>query len=549
VALDSSAAAIEREIDYACRQQPLLACRYSDAVFHLLTALDLEGAVEARHLTITERSIRLGHSISAMKYAMRWLAEYAPPADSPFSTFSTQSLSHASSALRVAESFLMINAAYSWAHRDVIDLAVTGRRLTISFNGPNDDRYEAYDMLIKPTASIRRASSADLKFDRMRAEVEKCFARNMVMGGVATARNVLSVAYDICREVSASYYQLPEDWALGAFTVGQFRQVNDAIRAVLYAWLFITDFAASFDPSYKRDLPFKLKRTELISAVKDVTGISKAVARSIVAFLTYSRVIDPTSDPALQPLVSVAGDDLVLSARLVLGGAPERNMIALINTRPAERAIYDRLKNQKESLMRERLERRRPAYCRSWHGRVDGRKDLPNIDYALFDNRTGTLVLAELKWFVAPDETRELADRGEEIQKGVSQCKKLMAAIANNNSLIRQFVGVKHVCSVVVSANSIGMSYVQDEEIPVINEDHFLEELASAADLAEVADWLRERRYLPERGLDYVSASPIVSFFGWELEWYGFAPLAKEEFLPLSGCGSDRRSSRQAADA
>ena len=243
------------------------------------------------------------------------------------------------------------------------------------------------------------------------------------------------------------------------------------------------------------------------------------------------------SDPALQPLIALAGDELALSSRLVLGGSPERNLIALINTRPAERALYDRLKDEKESLMRARLESRRPSYCYSWHGKLAGRKDLPNIDYALFEHRTGTLLLVELKWFVAPDETREMADRSEEIEKGVKQCRRLMSAVAEDKSLLKHFADVKDVLCLVVSANSIGMSYVQNDDVPVINEDHFLEELANASDLNEVAAWLRKREYLPRRGHDYQSATPLVRFFSWELEWYGFAPLTEEPFLPLSRRG------------
>lgn len=87
----------------------------------------------------------------------------------------------------------------------------------------------------------------------------------------------------------------------------------------------------------------------------------------------------------------------------------------------------------------------------------------------------------------------------------------------------------------VLSANSIGMSFVQDDEIPVINEDHFVEVLAKASGLDEVAEWLRARRYLPERGRNYASAKPLVSFFSWQLEWYGFRPLLAEPFLPLPG--------------
>lgn len=536
MALERSAAAIEANIDDACKSHPLFARCYSDAALSLLTVLDLEGAQEAAALTFQQQSIRLGHSISAMKHAMNWLAQHSRMKDAPFSAFSTDALQEASHLLREAESYLMVNAAYSWAHRNVIDLAASGQRLRMTFRLPNDDRFEAYDMLIKPTVSPGNTRSRPAP-DRLLAEIGRCFARNMVMGGIPTVRNVLSAAFDIAQSLSEPYYQLPLTWSLGEFTIGDFRKVNDAVRAILFGWLFATDLSASYDPSYTRNLPFKIKRVELVNAVKDVTGVAKNVVRHITSLLTYSRGERLSSDPALQPLIALEGDELALSSRLVLGGSPERNLIALINTRPWERALYDRLKDEKESLMRARLESRRPSRYHSWHGKLVGRKDLPNVDYALFDQRTGTVLLAELKWFVAPDETREMADRSEEIQKGVKQCKRLMSAVREDGSLLKHFPDVKDVSCLVVSANSIGMSYVHDDDVPVINEDHFLEELASASDLKEVAGWLRDREYLPKRGRDYRSASPLVSFFSWELEWYGFVPLTDGPFLPLSRRG------------
>jgi hypothetical protein len=502
-------------------------------MFHLLSYVDLEGASEWSGLTIIERSITLGQTVSALKYAARWIAVAATSDKCP-PEFSHGAFQHAASLLREATSYLMINAAYSWAHRGLIDLVASGRRLKMSFNTPNDDRYEAYDMLIKPNVSPGKEAPFP-NFAALERELDKCVARNMVMSAIPTARNVLGAAYDICAAMSKKYYQLPGDWNVGDFTLGEFSKVNDTVRAALLAWLVLTDIAHSYDESYARDMPLKLRRGELFAAVKDVTGLPKHTVKRIINLLTYSRDNARTADPALQPLVAIDTDDIILSSRLVLGGAPERNLISLINTHPTARASYDRLKEQKEGLMRDRLEAHRPAYLRSWSGRLSPRKDLPDADYALYDERTSTLLIAELKWFVAPDETRELAERSEEIRKGVKQCKALMAEIVGNPSLLNRFGVVEEVLAVVISANSIGMGYVQDPTVPVITEKHFAAELESAADLREVVVWLRDRRYLPQPGRDYASEQPLVSFFSWELEWYGFRPLATEPFMPLSG--------------
>lgn len=156
VALAPSALAIEHDIDEACREHPLLKLPYTDALMHLFTVVDLQGAAESSRLNVQQRSIRLTQTISALKYAVRWVAIYATPVDRPASRFAAEAFAHASDFLLKAESYLMIEAAYSWAHREVVDLKHEGGRLTMSFTSPNDNRYEAYDMLIKPTVSRRR---------------------------------------------------------------------------------------------------------------------------------------------------------------------------------------------------------------------------------------------------------------------------------------------------------------------------------------------------------------------------------------------------------
>jgi hypothetical protein len=531
VVLHSSAAAIEAEIDEAHTMHPFLALPYSDAIFQLLCYVDLEGASERSRLTVVERSITLGQTVSALKYAVRWVG-ISSTTDAPPRGISRNGLQSASSLLNEARSYLMINAAFSWAHRGLIDLAASGRRLKVSFNVANDDRYEAYDMLIKPNASSSKAAQAP-DLSPLERELDRCVARNMIMGAIPTARNVLAAAYDICAATSEEYYQLPGAWQIGDLRLGEFAKVHSAVQGALLAWLVLTDIAHSYDQSYARDLPLKLRRGELNAAVRDVTGLSKSQVMNVIDLLTYSRDNAQTADPALQPVIAIADDDVLLSSRLLLSAAPERNLIALINTRPAARASYDRLKHHKEALMRDRLEAYRPAYCQSWNGRLSPRKELPDIDYALYDASTSTLLIVELKWFVAPDETRELAERSEEIRKGIEQCRTLLAEVNGDPSLLNRFGSVEVVLAVVISANSIGMGHVQDSSVPVITEKHFVAALSSAADLRELVVWLGERRYLPRPGSDYASVQPVVSFFGWKLEWYGFRPLTVDDFMPL----------------
>jgi hypothetical protein len=148
--------------------------------------------------------------------------------------------------------------------------------------------------------------------------------------------------------------------------------------------------------------------------------------------------------------------------------------------------------------MRARLENERPPRYKSWFGRLPGQSS--DIDYALIDESTGSIIIAELKWFVDPDEPRELAHRSEEVRKGVDQCKAVREAIQDNRSLLNVMTtDVRNVLCIVISANSIGMGHVQDAGVPVINEVHFIEELAVARGLDESSNGCVRAATFPSR--------------------------------------------------
>lgn len=406
----------------------------------------------------------------------------------------------------------------------------------MSFQRPLDDRFEAYDALLRPSVSPSRVlPEADLS--PLQNQVSKCLAQNLTLQAIPTTRNVLSAGYRIASERTEPCYLMPAEWSFGDFTIRDYALFNNVIRGMVFGWHVVLDLAAGIEWNAPVAPPFTVQRGELVAAVRDLTGLPKAVVKRLADLLSYRRDQAASSDPVLQPLIAVSERDVLLSSRLVVDGAPERNLISLINTRERERSHYDRLKKEKETLMRERLEKAKPSRYKSWFGRLPAQKS--DIDYALIDERTGSIIIAELKWFVEPDEPRELAHRSEEVRKGVNQCKAVREAIQANRSLLDVMTqDVRDVLCIVISANSIGMGHVQDADVPVINEVHFIEELAIARGLDEVIEWLRTRSYLPVEGRDYESLKPMVPFFSWELEWYGFRWLRNSNFLPLSNSAS-----------
>lgn len=130
---------------------------------------------------------------------------------------------------------------------------------------------------------------------------------------------------------------------------------------------------------------------------------------------------------------------------------------------------------------------------------------------------------------------REILRRSEELAKGVRQCHKLLNAYADTPELFRVIRGAPFVdtAAMVVSANWIGHADVQDTAVSILNEEHFLQKLASAQALTDLLHWVRARKYLPVEGEHFKTTARMFEVAEWVLEWYGLDPLLADPFLPL----------------
>ena len=161
---------------------------------------------------------------------------------------------------------------------------------------------------------------------------------------------------------------------------------------------------------------------------------------------------------------------------------------------------------------------------------------LPDIDLAIIRDSEKTCLLLELKWFIEPAEIREVIEKSQEIEKGISQELKLKRAFANNNERLLEKLEIDssyRLEGVVVSQNWIGNAQVQCPEIPVIQADHLIEKLKVAESLQSTMEWLKDRKYLPKEGEDFRVHITTHTIGDWSLKWYRIEPLISEAFFPL----------------
>jgi hypothetical protein len=242
---------------------------------------------------------------------------------------------------------------------------------------------------------------------------------------------------------------------------------------------------------------------ELDSRIRRYTGLSAETISSILEDLTYGSRGVKRPDPALQPIIPLGNDILLLAPSLIMCSSPERNHCALLNSIATERNVYATHVDQKEAITREQiLVAAKGKGYRSHKGMVAGNQ----LDLALIDDKSQALLILELKWFIGPDEVGEVLARDEELRTGVSQVKTRLSAFRDGSEVVQKSLAAPphYECrGAVVSQNWIGSKSVQDEAVPIITLGHFERALMKLDQLTAVSAWLIDRKYLPVEGVHF----------------------------------------------
>jgi hypothetical protein len=473
-----------------------------------------------------------------LKDALYWVRSACPAGTGIPSSIDWDDYEDGCRLLILASEYDHFVAAYTYASYGVIGLDVSGKSLVVDSDLLKDSRFEAYDRLIGKYDVKEFLQQFDRELQhRLKREIGRYVEMRDGRFRISTKENILAPAVAHFSAVVDQAFTLPPDWSFTRFSLGEFRRVFEHIGALaLIQYLGRHSAAALGAPGLGiSDCLLTLNPEELASMIQRRTSIRRDIVSAILSTLTYGsypRLRLP--DPALQPLIPIDTGFICVPPMLVITSNPERNLIALANRVPAEQAVYDRLKDQKETLMRERiLSQIKQFRLRSWSGKFVGKKDLPDVDLVLIDDNKRACLVLELKWFVEPAEAREVIQRSEELATGVHQALEIKRVL-DEDSLPSSGLGIsgyrrQHA---VVSANSIGMYWNQNLDIPIINERHLVRKLLASGNLVDTIDWLNERGFLPREGVHYKVCQSPFSISGWSIEWYAIEPLV-DEYLPL----------------
>jgi len=465
------------------------------------------------------------------KSPMEWIYRKCPPGGSVPSRYSDEAYVAAAKLSQLSRDYLSFESAFSYASWGLVTLSIEGKCIKTAGAMREDARYYAYDRLVNydPNLGLKPPSDdsiAKMILGSLRVKGES-FSYSL---NPRLAKHVLEWVGSTLDE----RFSLPSEWKLPDYTLGEF----SAVAKVLWALGFIHDQARLFAATsgckgggYSNTL-LLLDSEELLQRVRRYSGVPLERISAIVADLTYGSRDQNRPDPALQPLIKLNSRVFGIAPSIMLNSSMERNFTVLLNRIPEARAIYTRLNRDKEIVSRSRIVESLAQLDLDFnYGNVPTWGGAAEIDLAIVSRTERVCLLLELKSFIAPAEAREIKDRSEEIAKGIKQIRDRCHMYSKNPEALHGFLQTDNTYKyfwAVASENSIGASYVQDSDVPVINLRHFLAHLKRVSSLGQTCDWLERRAYLPVDGVNYREI-PIKSTIGqWTIEWYGIQILTEK---------------------
>lgn len=512
-------ARIEVEIDSEHRSNDLLKERRSQAMWSFLAQIE-EMFIIRQLQNSPDLPMLADAAMHLAKWPLRWLWRGCV-SDGPVSTSHDEDRYRAASALSIlGDRHTQYETVYTLAYRGRHKLVRQGNLLVVPAPPPQSVRRDAYDRLVdeQERAGNPRLDLPPAAIPVVRVRKHRFRYR---VGDALYQR--------ACECLSAAFgkrFRLPSEWKLGTHTLAEYRSVFEFlfVRSVLHHYARRSAIDRGCPALGYADALIVTGRRSLARSVARQTGLSRDAVESIVRILTYGECGIKEPDIALQPLVPFGTDQIGWSPYLVEQSAFERNLIVLLNRFPKARADYAALSVRREHMLRDELvDGLKRCGFEYWHGRVPNWGGASEVDFVAIDRRTRQALLMELKAFLAPADPGEVEHRRRDVEKGIEQIRRRQEMFGQRGEDLRHALGISddyHVTFAVVSQTSAGNGLVCDEEVPVVRSSDLLRRIEKTGDLASVATWLSEFRFLPTEGADYEEIKESVEIGNWTAEWY-----------------------------
>jgi hypothetical protein len=528
---DKAVVETEKEIDAAFLASPLMSLAHNQAAWTVLAVSEdifFQHHDERPH---EEMHAVVDSQLNALAHPLRACFKHCKQSKTPVRrAYIEEDYAHAYRWLREAKHYNQFCTIFPLWYRKRIKLTIEGKRLVIENPHEDDKAYEAYNRLVRKEG--RPDPVLDHPSDDLLTLLRACTKTKDKWFRLDFDRHVVEQLVAFHREHITRRFTLPADWSFTGFSLREYREIMLTLQSMMHGWYLVRSMAAD-EGMLRAGCPsavWLIGARDLLDQLAEFTRLPRPSIEAILSLITFGSNAIRDPDIATQPLVDLGNDQYALSPFVFLSINIERNLCALLNQIPAERANYLTLVHKKEASLVEEVR----EFLTDMNLEIKSDKlKTTDLDLAIVDRTNKTCLCLELKWFIEPAEIRELEDRTKELKKGIGQAKELTRLFrANDKQLVMDVLKIDQTYdffSAVGSVNWIGMADVQDPAVPIIKVWHLMRKL-KVKKLPETMNWLRERQYLSKADRDFTVVPFPITIGGWTAEWYGIrAPAIAQD--------------------
>lgn len=313
-------------------------------------------------------------------------------------------------------------------------------------------------------------------------------------------KEVINVFYDIAKNQWNITKTLPNIWKFDKFTLEEYR--------LCWIWLCALCYIHLFSSLNIKEPLIRLKnatiiqnKADIVNYIVSMSGLEKNSVEAILNYITFNPK-KKNGDIMYQPIILINNDTMIITPTLFVGAKPERNLLSLVNS--LKDTLHSKEVNDLEGLMVSELEEYidlKPRQKIAKHKHLED--NLPDLDFAILDEDSNSVLLCELKWFTPADSTKEVYAREDDITHGCEQIESIMAyAMQDRAKFISKVFDLKNFDSIdlfccVVAKHNIR---TQNKYVPVIDLER-IKSMFKSMSMNNVFHTIRNHQYeieLPE---------------------------------------------------
>jgi len=520
---------VEKIIDNYHRQSPVFSLNRKTALFNALTVFEdccrLGGTENLALMQDSlEYSLLIREQLDAINVLIQWIFQDCSYEENDFLDMAIVPERYMSIAELLqfqAKQYSPICSAYISYSRGHFTANVNESQKTITFLDNPNNRNIIISDIMETVLGDQSLGLQSIPIHTMSLASQKLISSIQFSDGRISYRTddeVWIPFQNMMERQWTSTSELPQEWQFDCFSVGDFKRFWVTIATLCFIHMTAC-LKSGIWGAHVEEAVLVRSPAEFTQIIVDKTKMPVDHATSILQLLTYNCKLR-NNDIVYQPFVTIDDDKLALAPHLILASRPERNLVSLIH-KIRDKSYFD-LTNLREGIMQEDLDYMAGNLQNALIAKNKSLPDtLPDVDYAIWDKTSNSILVCELKWLVEADSTSEVFARVQDIEHGCNQISSILRYAENNCSDFCQRVfGTvalpqnPDIIGCVVSKKGIR---VDNSIIPVISLQS-LTNLFQRNTVAQAFEAIKRKSYLIAAPNNFIFGLKAVKYAGYTFE-------------------------------